>query len=299
MKPLALMRMASTDNIVGNINLKEEAKKAKEKLTASPETVSVDSSVRHVTSEMSKENHDDADMMAGIYSDMKTIRETFSLAEVPKEAYWIGMAGVVPYMATSLSTVYAAWEINQAATTGSGLFLNEKSAELMLHIIEPIQVAYGAAIISFTSAIHWGLEFAGFGGHQGYKRYQIGVFATAAASATVLMPIESALISQFLIFNFMYYTDSRAAKKGLAPSWYGVYRFVLTFIVGSAIVASLIGRGQIAGHFEGMPGPADKVREFRKAQTEVVEEGPDARINFLGEPSEDDEEEEEEEEDDE
>jgi len=70
MKPLALMRMASTDNIVGSINLKEEAKKAKEKLTVSPETVSMDSSVRHVASEMSKENHDDADMMAGIYADM-------------------------------------------------------------------------------------------------------------------------------------------------------------------------------------------------------------------------------------
>jgi len=68
------------------------------------------------------------------------------LDSVPKEAYWIGMAGVVPYMATSLSTVYAAWEINHAATTGNGLFLNEKSAELMLHIIEPIQVAYGAAV---------------------------------------------------------------------------------------------------------------------------------------------------------
>lgn len=108
------------------------------------------------------------------------------------------------------------------------------------------------------------------------------------------MPIESALISQFLIFNFMYYTDSRAAKKGLAPSWYGVYRFVLTFIVGSAIVASLIGRGQIAGYFEGMPSPADKVREFRKSQTEMIEEGADARTNFLGaEESEDDEEEEE------
>lgn len=68
------------------------------------------------------------------------------MASVPKEAYWIGMAGVVPYMATSLSTVYAAWEINHAATTGNGLFLNEKSAELMLHIIEPIQIAYGAAV---------------------------------------------------------------------------------------------------------------------------------------------------------
>ena len=149
-------------------------------------------------------------------------------------------------------------------------------------------------IISFTSAIHWGLEFAGFGGHHGYKRYNIGVVATAAASATILMPIESALISQFLIFNFMYYNDSRAAKKGLAPSWYGVYRFILTFIVGSAIVATLFGRGHNGGHFEGMPGPADKVREFRKAQAEMIEEGADARTNFLGaEESEDDEEEEE------
>lgn len=70
MKPLALMRMSSNDSIVGSINLKEEAKRAKEKLTASPETVSTESSVRHVTSEMSKENHDDVDMMAGIYADM-------------------------------------------------------------------------------------------------------------------------------------------------------------------------------------------------------------------------------------
>lgn len=70
MKPLASVRMVSTDNIVGNVNLKEEAKKAKEKLVASPETVSVDSSTRNVTSEMTKDNHDDTDMMAGIRADM-------------------------------------------------------------------------------------------------------------------------------------------------------------------------------------------------------------------------------------
>lgn len=73
MKPLALMRMSSNDSIVGSINLKEEAKKAKEKLTVSPETVSTESSVRHVTSELSKENHDDVDMMAGIYADVVRI----------------------------------------------------------------------------------------------------------------------------------------------------------------------------------------------------------------------------------
>jgi hypothetical protein len=70
MKPLALVRMASTDGIVGGVNLKEEAQKAKEKLKVSPETVSVDSSTRPVASEMTKESHDDTDMMAGIYADM-------------------------------------------------------------------------------------------------------------------------------------------------------------------------------------------------------------------------------------
>ena len=73
MKPLALMRMSSNDSIIGNINLKEEAKKAKEKLTAHPESVSTESSVRHVTSELSKANHDDVDMMAGIYADVVRI----------------------------------------------------------------------------------------------------------------------------------------------------------------------------------------------------------------------------------
>jgi len=58
----------------------------------------------------------------------------------------MGMAGVVPYAATSLSTVFCAFEINRAATTGSGLLMNEKTAELLLHIIEPLQVGYGAVV---------------------------------------------------------------------------------------------------------------------------------------------------------
>lgn len=58
----------------------------------------------------------------------------------------MGLAGVLPYMATSLSTVYCAWEINHAADTGSGLFLTERFAEQLLHLIEPIQVGYGAVV---------------------------------------------------------------------------------------------------------------------------------------------------------
>lgn len=60
----------------------------------------------------------------------------------------MGMAGVVPYAATSLSTVFCAYEINTAATTGSGILFSEKTAELLLHVIEPLQIGYGAVVSS-------------------------------------------------------------------------------------------------------------------------------------------------------
>ena len=69
---------------------------------------------------------------------------------VPREAYVVGMAGVAPYLATSLSTVYCAYEIHHASETGSGWLMNEKTAELALHVIEPLQVGYGAVVSSMN-----------------------------------------------------------------------------------------------------------------------------------------------------
>jgi hypothetical protein len=129
----------------------------------------------------------------------------------------------------------------------------------------------GTQIISFLGAIHWGLEWAGFGGRQGYQRYAIGIVATAVAWPTLLLSAEVGLIAQFLAFTFLYYTDARASVRGWAPSWYSTYRFVLTFVVGASIVASLIGRGQIADLITKPTGPAQRMRELRKAQTQDLE----------------------------
>lgn len=76
----------------------------------------------------------------------KTIKETFALNEVPREAFFVGLAGVVPYLATSASTVYLAWDINHAAMDGQGFLLSGETAELLLHIIEPLQIGYGAVV---------------------------------------------------------------------------------------------------------------------------------------------------------
>ncbi|KAL2823907.1 hypothetical protein BDW59DRAFT_148187 [Aspergillus cavernicola] len=198
-------------------------------------------------SSSSPNTDDDVDVMAGIKGDAKVIKETFSLEAVPKDALYLGMAGVIPYVATSLQTVYLAYEINRAAVAGDGLIFSGQSAEFMLHILEPIQIGYGAVILSFLGAVHWGFEWAGYGGRFGYRRYAAGVIAPAVAWPTLLLPIEHALITQFLAFTFLYYNDARASVKGITPPWYSMYRFVLTFVVGASIVATLVGREQISG----------------------------------------------------
>lgn len=85
------------------------------------------------------------------------------------------------------------------------------------------------------------------------------MIAPAVAWPTLLFPVEYALITQFLAFTFLYYNDARAAASGSAPHWYGMYRFVLTFIVGASIVASLVGRQQIATTVNTEHSIADKV----------------------------------------
>lgn len=80
------------------------------------------------------------------YVTQQTIKDTFSLEDVPRQAYYIGLAGVLPYVATSASTIYCAWEISHAHAVGQGFAMSEKTAELLLHILEPLQVGYGATV---------------------------------------------------------------------------------------------------------------------------------------------------------
>ena len=104
----------------------------------------------------------------------------------------------------------------------------------------------------------------------GYPRYAIGVLAPAVAWPTLLLAPTTALITQFSAFIFLYYADSMAARRGWAPSWYGMYRFVLTFVVGASIVASLIGRGEIAHMVGEVPAATARIKQFRQTAAEEL-----------------------------
>ncbi|KAK4041242.1 hypothetical protein C8A01DRAFT_15001 [Parachaetomium inaequale] len=228
-----------------------ERQAAEKKLEARPDEVTSSSSVRNVLEASQAPPEDNPDLMVGLKNDLNTVKDTFALKTVPREAFTLGLAGTLPYLATSLSTVVLSWNLNTDWPTQShflnAFLLNHESAAHWLHILEPIQVGYGAVIISFLGAIHWGLEFAERqpGGDRTRLRYGIGVLAPAVAWPTIFMPLEWALTTQFAAFASLYYADSRATVKGWAPAWYGSYRFVLTAVVGVAILVSLIGRAKV------------------------------------------------------
>lgn len=87
------------------------------------------------------------------------LQEALALRSVPPLSYQLGLAGTIPYFLTSLSTVYLSWDINTEWPSQSQflnhIMISHEQATHYLHLLEPIQVGYGAVIISFLGAIHW------------------------------------------------------------------------------------------------------------------------------------------------
>ena len=171
-----------------------------------------------------------------------------------------GAAGFLPYMGTSLSTIYLARQVNQAQSAGgesgklpasltvlskcplqptaqststqpshsstmsssceygNGLHGSWYSANT--YVDPPSQISYGAVILSFLGALHWGFEFASYNGRKGMPRYLMGVFPVLIGWPTLLLPAMLALPAQWAAFTAVWYTDSRATARGWTPKWF-------------------------------------------------------------------------------
>ncbi|KAG9503302.1 hypothetical protein J7337_006145 [Fusarium musae] len=233
------------------IDIEAERKRGQELLQSNPSVVSSKSSVANAASTAQGSKSADQDMTNELKHDIDVVKDTFTFTDVPRESSILGLAGTLPYLGTSLSTVFLAWDLNKPIPTGNtfydAIMIDHETAKYLLSVIEPLQLGYGAVIISFLGAIHWGLEYAE---KQPLRertrfRYGMGLAASIVAWPTLMLPVEYALTSQFMAFVALYFADSRAATKGWAPRWYGSYRFLLTAMVGFAIFISLIGRAKI------------------------------------------------------
>lgn len=202
---------------------------------------------------------------------------------IPQPALLVGLAGTLPYLGTSLGSLYLSWNIQKFHSDYDGSFaeklvlLSPESAEQYLPILQTIQVGYGACILSFLGAIHWGFEIAGYGGNVGIKRYIYGAAPALIAWPSILLPVDFALIAHFITFTGVWFADSAAARSGFAPGWYNQYRFLLTFIVCSSILLTLIVSGWLGDPQQATPHSSrleslreEEVKQFEKDNEAVA-----------------------------
>ncbi|KAM7185555.1 Protein of unknown function (DUF3429) domain containing protein [Naviculisporaceae sp. PSN 640] len=254
-RPLLLRtQFSSKAKPISQRDVELEKELQKQKLEAHPESVTTTSTIPGYVEGKNAPTEGSPSKESELVSDLHKVQDTLALNNVPREPYALGLAGTLPYLGTSCGTVYLSWvlnsEVNQSTFLNS-LLVSKETATAWLGALEPIQVGYGAVIISFLGAIHWGLEYAEK--HPSPKRtrfrYGMGVVAPMLAWPTIFMPVEWALITQFLSFTGLYLADLRATSRGWTPVWYSNYRFVLTAIVGAAIFLSLVGRAKVGqGH---------------------------------------------------
>ncbi|KAH9981429.1 hypothetical protein BGW80DRAFT_1150658, partial [Lactifluus volemus] len=169
---------------------------------------------------------------------------------VPKPYVLFGLLGGVPYLAASATTIYLAQQAG-LATAGVLTSMDPGVALTILDRALSIQVTYGAVMLSFLGALHWGMEFAGLGGHKGYSRLALGAAPVIYAWPTLALEPTMALIAQWVGFTGLWYADLRATGAGWTPKWYSQYRFYLSVLVGTCIIGTLASTsywGPVAGH---------------------------------------------------
>jgi len=174
-------------------------------------------------------------------------------SEVPKPVMIFGLAGALPYLGATATTIYLARNAGLAASSSTAAALNIDPG-MALTIFDQalnLQVTYGAVMLSFLGALHWGMEFAGYGGYKGYSRLALGAAPVLYAWPTLTLLPMTALAAQWAGFTALWYADSKATMSGWTPKWYSQYRFYLSLLVGTCIIASLAGTsyfGPVAGH---------------------------------------------------
>lgn len=68
--------------------------------------------------------------------------------------------------------------------------------------------------IGGLGALHWGMEFVGHGGQQGYRRLMLGTAPVIWGWTTLALDPTMALITQWVGFTGLWYADMKATSAG-------------------------------------------------------------------------------------
>lgn len=138
---------------------------------------------------------------------------------LPAPARLLGPAGLIPFAGLAIG-VWAGWP-------GAG----------------PALVAYGATILAFLGAVHWGLALAASGPDQpaDWGRLGLGVVPALIAWVALLLPLAAGLglLAGAILTTAL--VESMAARAGLVPRAYLGLRWLLSAGAALSLALGLLG----------------------------------------------------------
>ena len=140
-----------------------------------------------------------------------------AMNEIPTVPKVLGFAGALPFLALTPMTA------------------NSLGFDELVRQAAEGQVAYGALIVSFLGAVHWGIAMTsvlqGHGAVLAQKeRYIWSVFPSLAAWPALMMEPAPGATCIALLLGICYMSDSAYARNGSLPAWYMTLRGYLTTI---------------------------------------------------------------------
>ena len=167
-----------------------------------------------------------------------------AMNSIPKVPKILGFAGALPFLALTPMT---------ATTLGYDHLIKETAEG---------QVAYGALIVSFLGAVHWGIAMTSvIQGHGAAlaqrERYIWSVFPSLAAWPALMMEPAPGAACIALLLGICYMSDSAYGRNGSLPPWYMTLRGYLTTIAIFSMLSTSV---------------FFLMRDFEKAKRRMAEE---------------------------
>ena len=143
---------------------------------------------------------------------------------LPRTVAWLGYGGLLPFLALTPASLL---DHHHGAVWSDALY------------------AYGAIILSFIGALHWGLAMSL---PELTERQRSACFAWSVVPALIAWPavlFSPPLAAPLLVFGFIahYLQDRRLASQATLPGWYLPLRLRLTSVAVVCLIAGVFASG--------------------------------------------------------
>lgn len=138
---------------------------------------------------------------------------------LPAPARLLGPAGLIPFVALAIA-IWAGWP-------AAG----------------PALAAYGATILAFLGAVHWGLALRAAPAEHGaaWARCGLGVLPALVAWVALLLPIDAGLLLLALAIPVVAVVETVASRAGWVPRDYLRLRYLLSIGASLSMLAGWAG----------------------------------------------------------